>query len=212
MGPKEAAFARLAGPYPAYTNIRACRRRSARRWCRPSSTGSWRATSPFPRRGKMAKTLGVSRNTVVLAYQGLLDDGYLVARERSGYYVAEKALEASPQFQLPLPQLEPQRRQGGATGRPDWETPSQASGLRQENISKPLDWQSYHLSLHLRPGRSQAVSARRMARLRPPGARARNGSAPGPTTPGRMTIRCSSSRSAAASCRAAASWPAMTRS
>ena len=35
----------------------------------------------------------MSRNTVVLAYQGLLDDGYLVARERSGYYVAEKALD-----------------------------------------------------------------------------------------------------------------------
>src|SRR3954447_22748769 len=49
---------------------------------------------PIPSTRKMAKSLGVSRNTVVLAYQGLLDDGCLVARERSGYYVAEKALEA----------------------------------------------------------------------------------------------------------------------
>ena len=39
---------------------------------------------PVPSTRKMAKTLGVSRNTVVLAYQGLLDDGYLTARERSG--------------------------------------------------------------------------------------------------------------------------------
>ena len=39
---------------------------------------------PIPSTRKMAKSLGVSRNTVVLAYQGLLDDGYLVARERSG--------------------------------------------------------------------------------------------------------------------------------
>ena len=57
----------------------------------------------IPSTRRMAKRLGVSRNTVVLAYQGLLDDGYLVARERSGYYVSEKALEASPQFKLPLP-------------------------------------------------------------------------------------------------------------
>ncbi|HMT14529.1 MAG TPA: GntR family transcriptional regulator, partial [Aestuariivirga sp.] len=35
---------------------------------------------PIPSTRKMAKSLGVSRNTVVLAYQGLLDDGYLVAR------------------------------------------------------------------------------------------------------------------------------------
>ena len=47
---------------------------------------------PIPSTRKMAKSLGVSRNTVVLAYQGLLDDGYLVARERSGYFVADKAL------------------------------------------------------------------------------------------------------------------------
>ncbi len=47
---------------------------------------------PIPSTRKMAKSLGVSRNTVVLAYQGLLDDGYLVARERSGYFVSEKTL------------------------------------------------------------------------------------------------------------------------
>ena len=58
---------------------------------------------PIPSTRRMAKTLGVSRNTVMLAYQGLLDDGYLIARERSGYYVSEKALEASPQIRLPLP-------------------------------------------------------------------------------------------------------------
>ena len=51
---------------------------------------------PVPSTRKMAKSLGVSRNTVVLAYQGLLDDGYLVARERSGYYVSDKALATAP--------------------------------------------------------------------------------------------------------------------
>lgn len=41
---------------------------------------------------KMSKILSVSRNTVVLAYQGLVDDGYLMARERSGFYVSTEIL------------------------------------------------------------------------------------------------------------------------
>ena len=52
-------------------------------------------SEPIPSTRKMAKSLGVSRNTVVLAYQGLLDDGYLLAKERSGYFVSEKAIEDS---------------------------------------------------------------------------------------------------------------------
>ena len=42
---------------------------------------------PLPSSRRMAENMGVSRNTVVLAYQDLVDDGYLIARERSGYYV-----------------------------------------------------------------------------------------------------------------------------
>ncbi|MFT3986110.1 PLP-dependent aminotransferase family protein [Aestuariivirga sp.] len=91
---------------------------------------------PIPSTRKMAKTLGVSRNTVVLAYQGLLDDGYLMARERSGYYVADKALESVAVQKL--------------TGKPkpvkdrvDWERRLTQSPAAQENVTKPLDWQSY---------------------------------------------------------------------
>ena len=43
--------------------------------------------SPLPSSRKLAKQLNIARNTVVLAYEHLLDDGYLLARERSGYYV-----------------------------------------------------------------------------------------------------------------------------
>ncbi|MGE0611674.1 MAG: GntR family transcriptional regulator, partial [Hyphomicrobiales bacterium] len=46
----------------------------------------------LPSSRQMARRLGVSRNTVVLAYQTLIDDGYLVARERSGYSVNDKIL------------------------------------------------------------------------------------------------------------------------
>ena len=91
---------------------------------------------PIPSTRKMAKSLGVSRNTVVLAYQGLLDDGYLVARERSGYYVAEKALEtAVPQ----KPQQKPRTVSSGL----DWSKRLMIGPAAQANVSKPLDWQSY---------------------------------------------------------------------
>ena len=55
--------------------------------------GQLPAGEALPSCRKMAKILGVSRNTVVLAYQGLVDDGYLVARERSGFYVNPDILD-----------------------------------------------------------------------------------------------------------------------
>lgn len=92
---------------------------------------------PVPSTRRMAKSLGVSRNTVVLAYQGLLDDGFLVARERSGYYVADKLLNnpeprraAKSEQPLPKTQL-------------DWATRLKRHPASQENINKPLNWQSY---------------------------------------------------------------------
>ena len=91
---------------------------------------------PIPSTRKMAKSLGVSRNTVVLAYQGLLDDGYLVARERSGYYVADKALEGVPA------QRKPDTAHSNR-GELDWPARLVKAPAAQENISKPLDWQSY---------------------------------------------------------------------
>ncbi len=43
--------------------------------------------SPLPSSRKLARQLSVARNTVVQAYQNLVDEGFLLARERSGFYV-----------------------------------------------------------------------------------------------------------------------------
>ena len=95
---------------------------------------------PLPSTRKMAKILGVSRNTVVLAYQSLIDDGYLVSRERSGYYVngqiAEMARPGAVERKAPASE------DSGHTG-PDWRARFRVQPAEQENISKPLDWQSY---------------------------------------------------------------------
>ncbi|RMF00777.1 MAG: GntR family transcriptional regulator, partial [Alphaproteobacteria bacterium] len=89
----------------------------------------------IPSSRQMAKRLGVSRNTVVLAYQSLLDDGYIVSRERSGYYVNEKILQG---------RAEPPKKPSSARqNRPDWQERFRVRPARQRNISKPADWQSY---------------------------------------------------------------------
>jgi GntR family transcriptional regulator/MocR family aminotransferase len=93
---------------------------------------------PIPSTRKMARSLSVSRNTVVLAYQALLDEGYLAARERSGYYVADKAFEPRPAA----------RKNEPVEGEPPLSSPGWNERLvkhpsQQRNISKPLDWQTY---------------------------------------------------------------------
>lgn len=91
---------------------------------------------PIPSTRQMAKSLGVSRNTVVLAYQGLLDDGYLVSRERSGYYVSDKAIETAAPPKLAV-------KQAASGAGIDWSRRLTMQPAEQVNVSKPLDWQSY---------------------------------------------------------------------
>ncbi|MEM1383461.1 MAG: PLP-dependent aminotransferase family protein [Pseudomonadota bacterium] len=49
--------------------------------------------APVPSTRAMAGRLKVSRNTVTLAYQALVAEGFLVARERSGFYVDAEAVD-----------------------------------------------------------------------------------------------------------------------
>ena len=174
-------FARLARSYQASRTFEPADADPGGAGLRPFSTGSSRATSRFLRPARWPRALGVSRNTVVLAYQGLLDDGYLVARERSGYYVSDKALDAPPRASgrsrggaapaggapagrlgnAASPSTRPPRRtsQSRSTGRP---TPIPSSTARSTTIC-------------FRSPNGATARGRRWAR---------NGSAPGPTTPG----------------------------
>ncbi|UCH74095.1 MAG: PLP-dependent aminotransferase family protein [Rhodospirillales bacterium] len=92
-------------------------------------------TQPLPSSRELARRLGVSRNTVVLAYQGLVDDGFIEARQRSGYFVNPEILESPPARRAPA---EPDAADG-----PDWESMLRMHPGRQPNIEKPDDWQSY---------------------------------------------------------------------
>ena len=55
--------------------------------------GHMRPGDKLPSTRHLSRQLGISRNTSVLVYQGLKDDGYLRTSERSGYFVNETVLE-----------------------------------------------------------------------------------------------------------------------
>ncbi|REG83180.1 PLP-dependent aminotransferase family protein [Marinomonas pollencensis] len=90
---------------------------------------------PLPSSRKLAEQLKIGRNTVVLAYEHLLDDGYIVARERRGYFVNPDILEGQVATNI-LPINEEYTR-------PDWENRFKVQPSNQVNIVKVADWQSY---------------------------------------------------------------------
>jgi GntR family transcriptional regulator/MocR family aminotransferase len=86
----------------------------------------------LPSTRAMARRLNVARNTVLIAYQGLVDDGFLKARERSGYYVAPDA--TSRRAQVPA-------EAGDRPASPvDWTGRIGPRAITQRTIEKPADW------------------------------------------------------------------------
>lgn len=100
--------------------------------------GQLPANSPVPSTRAMAKRLKVSRNTVMLAYQALAADGFLVARERSGFYVAPD-VQAAPKPKLQNTSSRPVE----ATTPVNWDEKLRLRPASQINISKPENWHDY---------------------------------------------------------------------
>ena len=98
-------------------------------------SGQMPGGDPLPSSRKMAKILKVSRNTVVLAYQGLADDGYLIARERSGFYVDGDILTGHSKV--------PQETATARADAPDWHKRFALKPSQGRRIDRPADWMSY---------------------------------------------------------------------
>lgn len=58
--------------------------------------GTFPVEKRLPSSRKLADQLGVARNTVVLVYEQLIDEGYLLSRERSGIYINTEILDGRP--------------------------------------------------------------------------------------------------------------------
>ncbi|WP_417821697.1 PLP-dependent aminotransferase family protein [Terasakiella sp.] len=95
--------------------------------------------TPIVSSRKLATELGVGRNTVVLAYQQLSDEGYIVARERSGYYVNPDVLEGHLGAEKSVEQDEPVLQDQFV----NWEQRLKISPSTQRSIVKEENWQKY---------------------------------------------------------------------
>ncbi|MBS0325534.1 MAG: PLP-dependent aminotransferase family protein [Proteobacteria bacterium] len=91
--------------------------------------------APIPSSRELAEAIGVARNTVVLAYQQLADEGYLISRPRSGHFInPEMSGErlATETVGAPMGSLQPA-----------WGPRFRFRPSLQRNIVKPADWQKY---------------------------------------------------------------------
>ena len=87
----------------------------------------------------LAEHLGVGRITVVLAYQQLADEGYLVSKERKGHFVSPtilgervKKMPVSVPIGVAQPAVDV-----------DWTSRFCQRPSAQRSISKPSNWQTY---------------------------------------------------------------------
>ncbi len=98
-------------------------------------TGCLPIDEPLPSSRRLADTLGVSRNTVVLIYEKLVEAGYLVSRERRGYFVASLYHEPDA--------LRTDIEHASPAGGPLWSSRFLKKPSEERNIVKPNNWNSF---------------------------------------------------------------------
>ncbi|NMH60265.1 PLP-dependent aminotransferase family protein [Alteromonas ponticola] len=96
--------------------------------------GYFAAESRMPSSRKLAELLGVSRNTVVAAYEQLIDEGYLLSRERSGIFVSshvfDEHAESCQNDQLTENQF-------------DWSSVCNPTSIEASSPPYPDNWEDY---------------------------------------------------------------------
>ena len=92
----------------------------------------------MPSSRDLAAILKVSRNTIVIAYEQLVDQNFLVSRERSGYFVSGLPKHigvAAPSTESDSTDID--------TNADAWTNRYVVKASTYRNIVKPLDWQKY---------------------------------------------------------------------
>ncbi len=88
----------------------------------------------------MADQLSVSRNTITLAYQALVADGYLEGRNRSGYYVGTDAPVSEPSHRT---NTSPANAKAALQERAQWTGRFCRTYSDLARVAKPLNWREY---------------------------------------------------------------------
>ena len=97
--------------------------------------GSFPAGSKLPSSRKLAEQLGVARNTVVLAYEQLIEEDYLESRQRSGIFVNQHILEGHIGFQG--------NPSGQSVQDPHWLKRIRLDTNQDGQFHWPANWQQY---------------------------------------------------------------------
>jgi GntR family transcriptional regulator/MocR family aminotransferase len=94
----------------------------------------------MPSSRKLSELLKVSRNTVVLVYEQLVQHGYLTPSDRRGYFINETFLRQQLNVSLrPFSQKLFERPDHA----PDWERRLQTESAHMRAIVKPRNWREY---------------------------------------------------------------------
>lgn len=102
--------------------------------------GIFPADAPLPSCRALAAQLNVSRNTTALVFEGLVNEGYLISRPRSGYYLhpdyhAAQSVAAVREPESPAPEC--------VKNAPRWGERLKMQPSQQESILKPAGWMHY---------------------------------------------------------------------
>jgi GntR family transcriptional regulator/MocR family aminotransferase len=89
------------------------------------------ASMPLPSCRVLAEKLGVARGTVVLAFQQLVDQGFLIARERRGHFVNPDILAA--------PHKPAEKPESGGAG-VDWQARRRVASIEMPEAHKYQNW------------------------------------------------------------------------
>ena len=92
------------------------------------------ADARVPPSRTLAEALGLSRNTVSLALQVLVDKGFLISRPRSGLFVNREILLGQANKSLAIEPVSTEMH---------WSSRFVARPEHQRHITKPADWQEY---------------------------------------------------------------------
>ncbi|WP_108124524.1 PLP-dependent aminotransferase family protein [Saccharospirillum mangrovi] len=105
--------------------------------------GSLPIDAPLPSCRKLSEQLGISRNTVAIVYEKLVDDGYLVSRPRSGYFL-HSDYHNGDAIDTPGPALKPSAKVHTSTvSAPSWGKRLARQPGQFEGILKPSNWCDY---------------------------------------------------------------------
>ncbi|MCS2609569.1 PLP-dependent aminotransferase family protein [Halomonas dongshanensis] len=99
-------------------------------------TGTIPRNEALPSCRKLSLQLGVSRNTVALVYEGLVEDGYLISRPRSGYYLHD-AYHGAAALETPAAMLNED------IDAPQWDNRFTHRPSHLQGVLRPSNWMHY---------------------------------------------------------------------